>query len=116
MWVVPWLKRLDIAQQTFARSEPDLALRGPASGYVRDHLWLRPFPTEPVGWMIEQAGADLFLFSSDYPHLEGGRDLLGRFEASMDGVDDDARDRFFARNFLDLMGSSMPRELALGAV
>jgi predicted TIM-barrel fold metal-dependent hydrolase len=111
MWVVPWLQRLDIAQQTFARSEPDIALSGPASASARDHLWFTPFPTEPVGWMIEQAGADLFLFSSDYPHPEGGRDPLGRFEASMQGVDDDARDRFFARNFLDLMGSSMPREL-----
>ena len=55
----------------------------PASEYVHGHLWFTPFPTEPVGWMIEQAGDDLFLFSSDYPHPEGGRDPLARFEGAM---------------------------------
>jgi hypothetical protein len=28
--------------------------------------------------MFEQAGAELFLFSSDYPHIEGGRNPLKR--------------------------------------
>ena len=86
MWVVPWLKRLDIAQSTFVRSEPSLALPLAASEYAHRQLWFTPFPTEPVGWMIEQAGDDMFLFSSDYPHPEGGRDPLKRFESSMAGV------------------------------
>jgi hypothetical protein len=55
--------------------------------------------------MIEQAGDDLFLFSSDYPHPEGGRDPLGRFEGSMPSVSDGARRRFYADNFAEMMGS-----------
>ena len=47
------------------------------------HLWFTPFPGEPVGWMIEQAGDDLFMFSTDYPHPEGGRDPLAKFEEAM---------------------------------
>ena len=107
MWVVPWLKRLDIAQRTFARTEPDLALPHDASSYVHGHLWFTPFPTEPVGWMIEQAGSDLFLFSSDYPHPEGGRDPLARFEEELLGAGDRAKDRFYARNFADMMGTEL---------
>ena len=69
------------------------------------HRQLRftPFPTEPVGWMIEQVGDDLFLFSSDYPHPEGGRDPLGRFEESLAGVADAAKDNFYSNNFADLL-------------
>ncbi|HXG20249.1 MAG TPA: amidohydrolase family protein [Methylomirabilota bacterium] len=104
MWVVPWLKRLDIAQETFVRTEPSLALPLRASEYVHRQLRFTPHPTEPVGWMIEQAGDDLFMFSSDYPHIEGGRNPLKRFEASMPNISEAAKERFYARNFVDLVG------------
>jgi len=107
MWVVPWLRRLDIAQDTFTKTEPTLsALPLRASDYVHRQLWFTPFPTEPVGWMTEQCGDDLFLFSSDYPHPEGGRDPLGRFEASLAATGDDAKERFYNRNFAEMMGTS----------
>ena len=104
MWVVPWLKRLDAAQEAFVRTEPALALPMRASEYARRQLRFTAFPTEPLGWMIEQAGPDLFLFSSDYPHIEGGRNPLKRFESTMKDVDEDAKDKFYARNFSDMMG------------
>jgi predicted TIM-barrel fold metal-dependent hydrolase len=104
MWVVPWLKRLDIAQTTFRRTEPALAMPRTASDYIHGRVWFTPFATEPVGWMIEQAGDDLFLFSSDYPHPEGTRDPVGRFERSLAGVVEPAKDRFYAGNFAAMMG------------
>ena len=104
MWVVPWLKRLDAAQEAFVRTEPGLALPMRASEYVRRQLRFTPFPTEPLNWLIEQAGDELFLFSSDYPHIEGGRNPLRRFESTLQGVSDETRDRFYATNFNDLMG------------
>lgn len=105
MWVVPWLKRLDLAQDTFSRTEEPLRLPLRASEYVHRQLWFTPFPTEPVGWMIEQAGDDLFLFSSDYPHPEGGRNPIKRFNASLEGTADEAVERFYATNFVDMMGT-----------
>jgi hypothetical protein len=45
------------------------------------------------------------MFSSDYPHPEGTRDPLGRFEATMEGVDAPASERFYAGNFAELIGS-----------
>jgi len=104
LWVPSLLKRLDIAQSTFVRTEPALDLPLKASEYVHRQLWFTPFPTEPVGWLIEQSGDDLFLFSSDYPHPEGGRDPLARFESSLEGASDEAQERFYSGNFVDMTG------------
>jgi predicted TIM-barrel fold metal-dependent hydrolase len=104
LWVVPWLKRLDVAQMAFAKGEPGLVLPMKASDYVRRQLKFTPHPTEPAGWIIEQGGAELFLFSSDYPHIEGGRNPIKRFEESMKGIDESAKERFYAGNFAELMG------------
>src|SRR5205823_2625249 len=84
-WVPTLLRRIDIAQGTFKRNEPLLGeLPMLASDYLRRQVRFTPFPTEPVDWLIEQAGDELFLFSSDFPHPEGTKDPLGRFEGSVD--------------------------------
>ena len=107
MWVVPWLRKLDIAQAAFVRFEPYLNLPLKPSEYVHRQLKFTPFPPEPVGWMIEQAGADLFLFSTDFPHPEGGRDPLKRFKAALDDykIGEEQRERFYTSNFNELLGS-----------
>lgn len=105
MWVVPWLRRLDLCQATFGRGEPAMGeLPAKASEYVHRNLFFTPFPREPVGWMIEQCGEDLFLFSSDYPHPEGTKDPIKRFEETMDGVSASARDAFYRGNYARMMG------------
>lgn len=104
LWVIPWLQRLDIAQRVFARTEPRLALPMKASDYIRRQVKFTPHPTEPVGWIINQGGEELFLFSSDYPHIEGGRNPLKRFEESMAGVGEASKERFYATNFAEMMG------------
>ena len=104
LWVVPWLTRMDIAQATFQRTEPALKLPLKASEYIRRQVKFTPFPTEPVGWLVEQAGPELFLFSSDYPHPEGGRDPVARFEGSLGGASEEVKERFYAGNFAEMMG------------
>ena len=75
--------------------------------YVHKHLKFTPFPGEDVGWMIEQAGGDLFMFSSDFPHPEGTKDPLGRFEATMTGTSEEDRERFYNANMAELMGTKI---------
>ena len=106
LWAVPWLRKLDIAQDAFKRFEPYLNLPMRASDYARRQLKFAPFPPEPVGWMIEQAGAELFLFSTDFPHPEGGRDPLKRFAKALDdfAISEDQRERFYTSNFNQLLG------------
>lgn len=105
MWIVPWLRRLDISQETFVASEKYLRLPMKASDYVRRNLRFTPYPHEHVGWIIEQAGEELCMFSSDYPHVEGGRNPLKRFALSTPNLSEAAKERFYASNFADLMGS-----------
>ena len=105
MWIVPWLRRLDLCQATFGRGEPAMSeLPMKASEYVHRNLFFTPFPREPVGWMIEQCGDDLFLFSSDYPHPEGTKDPIARFEEEMDGVSAAAREKFYSGNYETMLG------------
>jgi predicted TIM-barrel fold metal-dependent hydrolase len=104
LWVVSWLRRLDLVQKVFVKAEPHLALPLSASDYVRRQLRFTPYSQEPVGWMIEQAGEELFLFSSDYPHPEGGRNPLKRFEESLVSTPESAKQRFYSGNFQDMMG------------
>ena len=109
-WVVSWMHHLDYAQRAFRRTEEPLRrLADPPSEYVRRHLKFTPFPGEPVGWMIEQAGPELFMFSTDYPHPEGGRDPLAKFEAELNDVSAADRSRFYAGNMAELMASRLPQ-------
>jgi len=108
MWVVPWIRRLDRALQ-FARTEPPLQeLTKLPSEYVHEHLRFTPFAGEPVGWMIEEAGDDLFLFSSDYPHPEGTKDPIQRFESTMGDLDEAASAKFYSANFAALYRDAIP--------
>ncbi len=108
-WTVSWMQHLDYAQRAFLRTEEPLRRLGAKpSEYVHRHLKFTPFPGEPVGWMIEQAGGDLYMFSTDYPHPEGGRDPLAKFEDALGGVGAEDRDRFFRANMAELLGSRTP--------
>lgn len=109
LWVPTWMMRLDLAVRGFSKTESVLReLAMPPSEYVRRQLRFTPFPNEPVGWMMANAGDELFMFSSDYPHPEGTRDPVARFEASMTTVGADGRDQFYASNFATLFRGAVP--------
>ena len=74
---------------------------------MRKHLKFTPFPGEPVGWMMEQAGAELFMFSTDFPHPEGGRDPKAKFEDAMPGVSEADQQRFYYSNMAELLGPAL---------
>lgn len=105
-WVPDTIRRLDHAVDIWARSEPYLAefSRKPSEQF-RDQLRFTPYPFEDVGAFLRESMAELYLFSSDYPHAEGGRDPIGRFRRTLDGTADGDQARFFAGNFLDLFGT-----------
>jgi predicted TIM-barrel fold metal-dependent hydrolase len=55
--------------------------------------------------MVRDSNPDLYLFSSDYPHIEGGRDPLGRFTTSLDGCSDEVMAKFLAGNMRRLLSA-----------
>ncbi|HEV3353292.1 MAG TPA: amidohydrolase family protein [Acidimicrobiales bacterium] len=106
-WVVSWLQHLDYGQRAFRRTEEPLRrLQAKPSEYVRRHLKFTPYAGEPVGWMIEHAGSELFMFSTDYPHPEGGRDPLAKFEETLVDTSEDDKARFYAGNMAELLSGS----------
>ncbi len=107
IWVPSWLRQMESAFEAFHKHEERLqALSLRPTEYVRRQVRFTPYPTEDVGWIIEQAGPEVALFSSDFPHVEGGRRPVERFEASLGDASDQVRDAFYRDNFLDLMGTA----------
>lgn len=103
-WVPGFLRQLDLGYRSFSRTDPLLkGLSMKPSEFIRKHVKFTPFPGEDAGRMIEDGGADLFMFSSDYPHPEGTKDPLGKFERTMETIDEEAKDRFYRRNFEEMM-------------
>jgi predicted TIM-barrel fold metal-dependent hydrolase len=104
-WVPDFLRQLDLAYKSFSRTDPYLKqLSMKPSDYVRRAIKFTPFPGEEVGLMIRDAGPELFMFSSDYPHPEGTKDPLGRFERTLEGIDEPTKQKFYSRNFEVMMG------------
>jgi len=107
IWVPSWTRQMESAFEAFARHEERLrALSLRPTEYVSRQVRFTPYPTEDVGWIVAQNGPEICMFSSDYPHVEGGRRPLERFEASLGDAGEDIRRRFYCDNFLDLMGSA----------
>ena len=108
VWLPAWLERLEIVRDTFGRTETrisGLSLR--PSEYVKRQVRVTPYPTEDVGALIERCGPELFLFSSDYPHVEGGRNPYKRFETSLAARSEAEKQAFYTTNFADLMGAAL---------
>lgn len=104
-WVPGFMRQLDSALEAFGRHETrlqELSLK--PSEYVRRQVRVTPYPTEPTGWIIEQSASEICMFSSDYPHLEGGRNPYGRFTRTTSNLNEQSLDRFFRANFEDLLG------------
>lgn len=99
-WVPEMIRRLDNAAAIWSRSEPHLAeMQRKPSQQIREQLRFTPYPFDDVGLLMRESPPELYMFSSDYPHAEGGRDPLGRFERSLAGFDEATKQGFFAENF-----------------
>lgn len=107
-WLPSFMRQLEAAFDAFAPHEKRLQSLGlRPSEYIHRQIRVTPFPTEPTGWIIENTGDEICMFSSDFPHVEGGRNPLRRFDNEVQGFSDVVKDKFFRQNFEDLMGSAM---------
>jgi uncharacterized protein len=104
-WVPGMLRNLDHACRSFAKFEPLLQqLDLKPSDYIRRQVRFTPFVTEDTAWLIEQCGPGLLMFSTDYPHPEGGRHPFESFGDALAGFGDAAREQFFWRNGAEHFG------------
>jgi uncharacterized protein len=105
-WVPDMLRRLDQAWKGWRKTDPVVAsLSMPPSEFIRRAVRFTPYATENAGTIIREGGPELFLFSSDYPHPEGTKNPIERFETSLEGLGEDVKDRFYRGNFEDLFAA-----------
>jgi predicted TIM-barrel fold metal-dependent hydrolase len=101
------MKFLDSGVAAFGKEERLQTLSGKPSEILRRQLRVTPYPHEDTRWIIENSGEEMILFSSDFPHVEGGRNPLKRFNDSLEGVNERVKRRFYRDNFIDMMGAGL---------
>ena len=100
-WVPSMLTRLDWVVQHWGRADANVAgFKRTPREQIGAQMAFTPFVFEEVGAFIDQSGEHLYLFSSYYPHIEGGRNPIARFEAALGERAPSVRDHFYAENFL----------------
>jgi predicted TIM-barrel fold metal-dependent hydrolase len=108
-WVGPLVERLDLWHRLAVNFDdqkrtkvynPTYHLPKPPSFYLKRNVRVTPFHFED-GFVkdIERYGLeDVFCFSTDYPHVEGGRNAANTFYNKLAPLGDEAVEKFFVRN------------------
>jgi hypothetical protein len=97
MWVGPFVDLLENRFQLSRRLRGSLQRR-PAEVFV-DQIRVTPFFWEPTARQIERYGMpEVYAFSTDFPHPEGGTDPIGRMAADIKPLGADAVEAFFVGN------------------
>ena len=111
-WVPSWLAYMDAGFDAFRKGEARLQkLSMRPSDYAKRQFRVTPYSHEPTGWILDNSDPSMLLFSSDFPHVEGGRNPVKRFEDQLTGVSDSHRRQFYRDNFINLMGAGLPKAL-----
>jgi len=104
-WVPSFLKILDNTVHAFSRVQPELAsMSRKPSEQITEQMGFTAFPFEDVGSLIAHSNAELYMFASDYPHIEGGKDPLGSFDAFLANHSACTLDNFYVNNFRRVFG------------
>jgi predicted TIM-barrel fold metal-dependent hydrolase len=111
-WVPGWMRSMDSAAGAFIKNETRLQkLSMKPSEFIRRQLRVTPYPHEDAGWIVRECGPEVAMFSSDYPHVEGGRNPLKRFDTALASCTKAEADAFYAGNFIDMMGAGLAEDL-----
>jgi predicted TIM-barrel fold metal-dependent hydrolase len=97
MWVGPFVDLLEDRVQLSRRLRDSLQ-RLPKEVFI-DQIRVTPFFWERTARQIERYGMpEVYAFSTDFPHPEGGTDPIGRMAADIEPLGTDAVEAFFVGN------------------
>ena len=105
-WVPELLKRLDWVSKIYGRVDESVRFERTPTQQLTEQMGFTPFPHEDVANLIQQSNEELYLFSSDYPHVEGGRDPIGKFTKALEAESEKTNENFFSENFLRIWPES----------
>ena len=102
-WVPEMLQRLDYVVKTWSRVDKNLSeIKRKPSEQLIEQMAFTPFHHEDVSMLMDASHLELYLFSSDYPHVEGTSDPIGRFERFLVDRDESTKNLFYSENFLKI--------------
>jgi predicted TIM-barrel fold metal-dependent hydrolase len=97
-WFGPMAENLDKWAKVFKRRMTKV-LSLPPSAYLARNVRVTPFWFEPVATYVERYGLeDVYVYGSDYPHIEGGTNQLATFTASTGPLGPGFAEKFFVTN------------------
>ena len=100
-WVGQLAENLDLwhrNNQTFGTVNA-VRLANMPSNYINRNVRVTPFNFEPVDMYFERYDLDdIYCYSSDYPHLEGGRGTMHSFAARLERLGPEIMEKFFVKN------------------
>ncbi|HYH48198.1 MAG TPA: amidohydrolase family protein [Acidimicrobiia bacterium] len=94
-WVGPTAENMKNVGDQFKRSKPELT---PAE-YFERNIRVTPFWWEPLDKYIDRFGLeDVYIYGSDYPHYEGGKNPLKVYSDALDRLGPTVAEKFFVTN------------------
>jgi predicted TIM-barrel fold metal-dependent hydrolase len=96
-WLGPMVERMDTWAEFMGKVGRKYSLK--PSEFVQRNVRITPFWNENLPKMIERYGMkEAYIFSTDYPHLEGSRDPYGKFAHWLKDLPADYAQEFFVDN------------------
>jgi predicted TIM-barrel fold metal-dependent hydrolase len=93
-WVGPAVERMDLWADFMNKVGVKYSMK--PSEYVRRNVRVTPFWHENLPQIIDRYGLEeVWVFSTDYPHLEGSRDPIGKFRKHLGRIDKPGYDAAF---------------------
>lgn len=98
-WVPSTAARMDLCNYALTKSERGQLAMKP-SEYVARNIRVAPFHFEPVDRIFEEKPelASVYVYGSDYPHIEGGKNSFQRMYDMVAPLGDDIVEKFFVTN------------------
>ncbi len=117
-WVPSFLQRMDYAADFMGARNRYMRdrLRMKPSDYFRRQVRVSAFWNEPLLWLFEAAGPEVFMFASDFPHPEGSDRAVERAWRILDKLSPEVIARFFSGNACELVGSQPQARTVAGSV
>ena len=96
-WVGPMCERMDAHADLMAKVGFTYSLK--PSEFMRRNVRVTPFWSEDLVKIVDRYGlSEIYVFNSDFPHIEGSRDPVGKFRKWTDRMDPAYESRFYFEN------------------
>ena len=101
-WIGPLARMLDMwwtNGMVTVRDKKDKHLPERPSEYIKRNVRVSVFDFEPVDEYFSMYGLDdVYCFATDFPHVEGGTDPMGKLATKLQRLGDEIMEKFFVRN------------------